>query len=234
MTDRQKNFRALLVEQGLAVLAYRYAEHCWSGWKAGRQQMLDNPERPFIGAAPAGTEIELVSGEKKVLTGKERVRINEVSDTTLEQLGVLEAAKISRANGRETDDVFHPEFQPTFQDLRALDVSFVANNAAATCSLFLWLGDEWGSETTTVGDFLDWVEQVTSDRETIRLMNFSQRHSWIGRVLAQGGEHNSAFTWAFQLVVSGKLDLEALDSYVIAPVLTKFALDIESGEFDLC
>lgn len=195
------------------------------------QKKFDNQQHPFKGAPIPGTVITLNNGTTKELTALDRVRISDVTDECLAELGVLEATQTVRMAGKAKEDIFHPQFVGTFDDLVALNYAFLLDNTIPVVNLMLWLGDQFTDENTTVEEFVSFARRLLAGEEPVLAaqLNVAIRHGWAARTEVQGGAATSRdFTWGFAL----DADIAALDEYVVKPVIAEFVADIESGKFN--
>lgn len=225
-----KTIRELISTVGLRTLGLRYARFCWAGWKAGIIKKFDDPSHPFKGAPIAGTKVTLVNGNVKVLSEKDRVRINEVTDETLRSLGVYDAVVKCRTEGRLKEDLFHPEFVPDFERLVALDHSFLLNNLVPSVNLFTWIADQYVTTETSLSGFCAAAKELLAgnDPKSVKDLNIAIRHGWLARVVVQQQYNgNRDFVPSYDLTT----DIAALDTYVVVPVLGEFVKDVEGNVF---
>lgn len=223
--------RGLISNVGFEALGLRYAQFCWLGWKGGMTKKFIDANHPFSGAPRAGTVITLVNGAKKTLTSLDRIRINEVTDETLAELGVLEAAKKCRAASKPREDIFHPEYVETFDILAGLSHVFVANNMVQVVGVMAWIADSYSTPATKADEFCAFAKRLLAGTEATKAtdLNLAVRQGWLARhVVNKTYPGNRDFKPAYDL--DG--DIAALDTYVVVPVLTEFVADIESGKFN--
>ena len=176
---------------------------------------------------PSSLFLEGANGKAIELTPMRRIRMRELSDASLDHLGVLHL-KSSATAGK---DICHQEDVATYAENIANDHKHHLNNAlaiAATLEAFVdWMGAD---AEFTVQDAINMISDLLdgNDPDLARGLTCCARMSWIGRAMQDGSYTDSAdFTFYHNL---GK-NAADLDEYVVVPAFRRLAQDLRNGNF---
>jgi len=231
--------RGLLAEQGVTLrdLAYRYSEGCWrDGWKKGKEAALVSDEKPFMGGPQVLldrgiTELEGVDGRPIAITKLTRIRVKNLSEAALKQLGL---ERFYGDKGNEGEDVVHQEYVATFKENVENDIKHLLNNMVSAAAVMDTVASFVFDETTTLEAAATLVEEVLGGAKSEAgkalqsMLVVSNRAAWIGRACQDGSwKDSSDFKYHHTLW----MHTGAIDKYVVRPVMEQFLRDLRAGNF---
>lgn len=212
----------------LKSIAFNASSFIWEGWKKGKQDALDNPGAPFQGGPEALIKRGITSytqpdGVKVDITPMTRIRMRQLSDDSLKQIGILEL------KGKVDDgaDVVHPEFTNTFEESVAKSDNHLMNNFVGAAATIDCLDSFIFGSKTTIDEAISTIKGILNGGSIggVSIVTLASRASWIGRVCLDGSWDKSA-DFKFHRILTN--DAMKLDEYVAKPVLTYFVNFLKS------
>ena len=219
--------RSYLSSTDLRALAYAYSGNCWESWKAKKTKDLNSRDNPFLGGPSylldqGIAEIEGSDGKMIKVTPLTRIRVKQLSDASLERLGI---AQFKNMGG---NDVIHQEYVETFEENVANDVKHLMNNFLAAAAVIDGITSYMVSPDDSVDSLVAYVEQgLAGNSEIGTELGLMSRAAWIGRACMDGSWKDSAdFVFAHTL----RGNTSDIDPYVVQPVLNLFLADLKKSQ----